>query len=221
MLMTATDPETGEAMSDLQLRDEAMTMFLAGHETTANALAWTFYLLSSHPDIERRLRAEIAEVLGDRPPTLADLRALTYSEQVIKESMRLYPPIWALARSAVEEDEVGGFTIPKGSWIFTSPYITHRDPRFWSNPEGFDPDRWTDEEEEKRPVGAYFPFALGPRKCIGEAFAMMEARLILVSVLQRSQLALVPGHTVQIDPTITLRPKEGIWVKAQKPPARA
>src|SRR5208282_4902729 len=143
---------------------------------------WTLYLLSKHPEAERRLRAEIAEVCGERPPTLADLGRLTYTERVIKESMRLLPPVWSIARSAVEDDVIGGYEIPKGSWVFTSPYVTHRDPRFWENPEGFDPDRFTPELEAARPKCAYFPFASGPRKCIGESFAMMEARLILVSI---------------------------------------
>jgi cytochrome P450 len=215
MLMSATDPETGGAMSDAQLRDEAMTMFLAGHETTANALTWTLYLLSKHPEAQRRLRDEIAQVCGDRPPTLADLGQLTYTERVIKESMRLLPPIWSVARSAIEDDVIGGYQIPKGSWVFTSPYVTHRDPRFWPNPEGFDPDRFTPELEAARPRCAYFPFASGPRKCIGESFAMMEARLILVAILQRARLSLVAGRPVELDPTITLRPKGGLWMTAR------
>lgn len=212
MLMAARDPESGEGMNDTQLRDEAMTMFLAGHETTANALAWTFYLLSRHPEVARRLQAEVASALDGRPPTLADLPKLPFSERVIKESMRLFPPVWSIGRSAIEEDVIGGFHIPKGSWIFMSPYLTHRDPRFWPNPEGFDPDRFLPEEDQRRPKGAYFPFAFGPRKCLGETFAMMEARLILATVVQRVELSLVPGYEAVLDPTITLRPKGGLWM---------
>jgi cytochrome P450 len=215
MLMSARDPETGETMSDKQLRDEAMTVFVAGHETTANALTWTLSLLSRHPDAERTLRREVEQMLGDRPPTLEDLERLVYTEKVIKESMRLVPPVWVIARSAMEEDVIGGYRIPKGTWVFVSPYLTHHDPRFWQNPEGFDPERFSPEEEAKRPKGAYFPFALGPRKCIGEAFAMMEARLILAAIMQRARLELAPGRLIQLDPTVTLRPKGGLWMTAR------
>jgi len=215
MLMSARDAETGEGMTDEQLRDEAMTMFLAGHETTANALGWTLYLLSLHPDVERRLRAEVTGALGDRPPTLMDLEKLPYTDRVIKESMRLYPPVWVTARSAIEDDVISGYQIPAGTWVFMSQYLTHRDPRFWENPEGFDPDRFLPEAEAARPKHAYFPFAAGPRKCIGESFAVMEARLILATIVQRSRLSIVPGFRVEIDPTITLRPKNGLWMTAR------
>jgi cytochrome P450 len=214
MLMSARDPETGEGMSDTQLRDEVMTVFVAGHETTANALAWTLGLQSRYPDVERTLRREIDQVLGDRPPKLEDLEQLVYTEKVIKESMRLVPPVWIIARSAMEEDVIGGYRIPKGTWTFVSPYLTHHDARFWRNPEGFDPERFSPDEEAKRPKGAYFPFALGPRKCIGESFAMMEARLILAAIVQRTRLELVPGRWTELDPTITLRPKGGLWMTA-------
>ncbi len=224
MLIAATDPETGEAMSDEQLRDEAMTMFLAGHETTANALSWSLYLLSLHPAVERRLRTEIEQVCGDRRPSFAALDLLTYTGQVVKESMRLFPPVWAIARSVVEDDVLGGFPIPQGSWVFASAFVTQRDPRFWPNPEGFDPDRFTPAQEASRPKAAYFPFLLGPRKCIGEGFAMMEARLILASIIQRTRLSLVPGAVVEPDPTITLRPRNGVWMTGSKvlpaPPAK-
>jgi len=215
MLMSARDPETGEGMSDTQLRDEAMTVFVAGHETTANALTWTLCLLSRHPDAERTLRREIREVCGDRLPKLEDLDRLVYTEKVIKESMRLVPPVWIIARSAIEDDVIGGYRIPKDTWIFVSPYLMHHEPRFWENPEGFDPGRFSPEEEAKRPKGAYFPFALGPRKCIGESFAMMEARLILASIVQRTRLELVPGRSIELDPTVTLRPKGGLWMTAR------
>ncbi len=215
MLMHARDGETGEAMTDAQLHDEAMTMFLAGHETTANALGWTLHLLSLHPDVERRLREEVASVLGGRRPALADMERLPYTDRVIKESMRLFPPVWVTARSVVEDDVVSGYRIPGGSWVFMSQYLTHRDPRFWENPEGFDPDRFLPEAEAARPKHAYFPFAAGPRKCIGEGFAVMEARLILAAIVQRTRLSLVPGFRVELDPTITLRPKSGLWMTAR------
>lgn len=217
MLMSARDPETGEGMSDTQLRDEAMTVFVAGHETTANALTWTLGLLSRHPDAERTLRREVVQVLGDRLPTFQDLDRLVFTEQVIKESMRVVPPVWIIARSAMADDVIGGYRIPRGSWVFVSPYLTHHDPRFWANPEGFDPERFSAQEDAKRPKGAYFPFALGPRKCIGEAFAMMEARLILASIVRRFRLELVPGRWIEFDPTVTLRPKGGLWMRAREP----
>ncbi len=212
MLMTARDPETGEGMTDAQLRDEAMTIFTAGHETTANALAWTLYLLSLHPGWERRLRAEIAEVVGTRPPRLEDLPKLVLVERAVKESMRLFPPVWGLERSVLEDDVVGGYEIPRGSWVFMSPYRVHRDARFWENPEGFDPERFTPEAEAARHKAAYLPFSLGPRKCIGEGFAMLEARLLLASLLRRAKLELVPGRPVVPEPTVTLRPKGGLWM---------
>jgi cytochrome P450 len=215
MLMSARDPETGEGMSDTQLRDEVMTVFVAGHETTANALTWTLFLLSRHPDAQKTLRQEVDQVLGDRPPKLEDLERLVFTEKVVKESMRLVPPVWIIARSAIEDDVIGGYRIPKGTWVFFSPYLTHHDPRFWENPEGFDPSRFSAEEEAKRHRSAYFPFAFGPRKCIGEAFAMMEARLILASIVQRVRLELAPGRLIELDPTVTLRPKGGLWMTAK------
>jgi len=212
MLMSAKDPETGEGMSDQQLLDEAKTIFLAGHETTSNALTWTLYCLSRHPDVARRVRAEVVAALGDRPATLADLASLPYTERVLKESMRILPPVWMIARSVDGDDVIGGYTIEKGTWVFVSPYLTHRDARFWPNPEGFDPDRFLPEVEATRPKGAYFPFALGPRKCIGEAFSMMEAKLLLATLVQRTELSLVPGFVAQLDPTVTLRPRRGVWM---------
>jgi cytochrome P450 len=214
MLMSARDPETGEGMSDVQLRDEVMTVFLAGHETTANTLGWTLYFLSLHPEAATKMRAELREVLGDRPPKVEDLEKLVYTDQVIKESMRLRPPVWFIPRSVTEDDVIAGYRIPKDSWILMSPFLTQRDPRFWTNPEGFDPLRFTPEEEAKRPKWAYFPFSVGPRKCIGEAFAMMEARLILATIVQRKRLDLVAGRPVELDPAVTLRPKGGVWMTA-------
>jgi len=210
MLMEARDAETGEAMTDRQLRDEVMTIFLAGHETTANALAWTFYLLSRHPHVERRVRAELDTVLGDRPPGLEDLARLPYLLQVIKESMRLFPPAWIIDRHAIGEDEVMGYRIRKDSLVLVSPYVTHRHPAYWPNPEGFDPERFEPALEEARPRYSYFPFGGGPRLCIGQNFAMMEAQLITAAVLQRFRPWLVPGHPVELEPLITLRPRFGL-----------
>jgi cytochrome P450 len=215
MLMVARDPETGEGMTDAQLLDEAMTIFGAGHETTANALSWTLYLLSLHPAVEQRLREEIARVVGERAPRLEDLPQLVFTERVVKESMRLFPPVWGLERSVLEHDVIGGFEIPKGSWVFMSPYRIHRDARFWDNPEGFDPDRFTPEAEAARRKGAYLPFSLGPRKCIGESFAMIEAKLVLASLLRRTRFEVVPGRRVEPEPTITLRPKGGLWMRVK------
>lgn len=210
MLMMAKDPETGEGMSDAQLRDEVMTIFLAGHETTANALTWTWYLLSKHPVVARQMEEEIDRVLAGRAPTLADLGQLTYTRQVLEESMRLYPPAWIVARSATGEDEIGGYRIPTGSIVFTSPFVTHRHPEFWDNPEGFDPDRFLPDKVAARPKFAYFPFGGGPRLCIGREFALMEAHLIIAQVAQRYRLHLVPGHVVDPEPMVTLRPRYGM-----------
>jgi cytochrome P450 len=214
MLMSARDPETGATMSDVQLRDEVMTVFLAGHETTANTLSWTLRLLSLHPDAARRVREEVRAVAGAHPPKVEDLDKLVYTEKAIKESMRLLPPVWFISRSVVEDDIVGGYHVAKGSMVLISPYLTQRDPRFWANPEGFDPERFAPDEEAKRPKCSYFPFSVGPRKCIGEAFAVMEARLILATIVQRARLDLVPGRRVELDPTVTLRPKNGVWMTA-------
>lgn len=210
MLMNARDDETGESMSDDQLRDEAMTIFLAGHETTANALAWAFHLLSTHPDVERRLRAELTAVLGGRSPTMDDLGDLPYLQQVVKEALRLYPPAWSIGRRAVNEDVIDGYRIDAGSLVLLSPWVTHRHPGFWPNPEGFDPDRFAPGAEKTRPRYAYFPFGGGPRLCIGNNFALMEAQLVLATILPRVSAALVPGHPVVPQPLITLRPAHGL-----------
>jgi cytochrome P450 len=210
MLMSTRDAETGETMTDKQLRDEVMTLFLAGHETTANALSWIFYLLSTHPDIERQVRAELDAQLGAAPPTVSDLGKLPYLLMVIKEAMRLYPPAWIIDRHAIGEDEVLGYRVRKNTLVLVSPYVTHRDPALWPNPEGFDPLRFSPEQEEARPRYAYFPFGGGPRQCIGIGFAMMEAQLITACVLQRFRPWMVPGHPVELGPLITLRPRHGL-----------
>jgi cytochrome P450 len=205
--LLAAQDEDGSQMTDRQLRDEAVTLFLAGHETTALAIAHTLYLLSTHPDVERRLHAEVAAVLGDRAPTAADVRALPLTDRVLKESMRLFPPAWTTGREALEEVEIAGVRIPKGAQIFLSQWVVHRDPRFFPNPEGFDPDRWLPERAAGLPKYAYFPFGGGPRVCIGNHFAVMEAALILAMIVQRWQVELLPGQKLELRPSVTLRQK--------------
>jgi len=213
MLMDARDEETGEGMTDQQLRDEVLTIFLAGHETTANALAWTFYLLSRHPAVARRLSAELHDVLHGRSPEIADLGNLVYTTAVLKESMRLYPPAWIIGRRAVQDDVIDGYDIPRDSFVFVSPWVTHRDPAFWPNPEGFDPDRFMPERAADLPRHAYFPFGAGPRFCIGQGFAMIEAQLLLATLHQRFHLDLISAHRVIPHPSVTLRPRDGILVR--------
>ena len=209
MLMAARD-EDGSGMTDRQLRDEVLTFLLAGHETTAVSLSWTWYLLSQHPEVEQKLREELSQVLGGRAPQLEDLPRLPYPDKVVKESMRLYPPAWSLARTVVKEMELGGYQLPVGSNVVMSPWILHRDPRFFEQPEQFNPDRWTADAAQHLPKFAYFPFGGGPRLCIGASFAMMEANLLLAAIAQRFQLRLVPGHAVDALPSITLRPRHGM-----------
>jgi len=209
MLMAARD-EDGSGMTDRQLRDEILTFLLAGHETTAVSLSWTWYLLSEHPKVEQKLRKELTQVLGGRAPQLEDLSRLPYTEKVVKESMRLYPPAWSLARTVTKEVELGGYRLPVGANVVMSQWILHRDPRFFEQPEQFNPDRWTAEAAQRLPRFAYFPFGGGPRLCIGASFAMMEANLLLAAIAQRFQLRLAPGHSVAALPSITLRPRYGM-----------
>lgn len=210
MLMRAVDEETGESMSDEQLRDEIMTIFLAGHETTANALSWTLYLLSLHPRVARAVADELVQVLGGRTPTVDDLPALTLTERVVQESLRLFPPAWSIGRYFAADDVVDGWRLRGPGVLLISPYLSHRDPAHWPNPEGFDPDRFLPETVRARPRYAYFPFGGGPRICIGNAFAMIEAKLVLATILQRFRPALAPGHAVEPEPLITLRPRYGV-----------
>ena len=211
MLMLAQDEEgDGGQMTDKQLRDELMTIFLAGHETTANALTWTWYLLSKHPDIEKKLHEEIDEVLGSRTPSFADVAHLPYTEMVLMESMRLYPPAWAIGRLSTVDCEIAGYFVPKRSLVVMSQYVMHRDKRYYSEPLVFDPDRWKPELRDTRPQFAYFPFGGGPRRCIGEGFAWMEGILVLATLAQRWKLHLVPHHPVALKPVVTLRPKHGM-----------
>jgi len=212
MLLHARD-EDGSGMSDRQIRDEAITLFLAGHETTALALSWAFYLLGQHPEVERKLAAELADVLGARAPTLDDLPQLRYTGLVLKEVMRLYPPAWTLSmRVASADTVVGGHQIAKGSLIMLSQWVTHRSPQLYAEPERFLPERWADGLEGQLPRFAYFPFGGGQRLCIGQSFAMMEATLILATIVGRYRLELAPGWLATPQASITLRPREGVRV---------
>ena len=220
MLMLARDDEGG-GMTDRQLRDEAVTIVLAGHETTANALAWTWYLLAQHPEVEARLHAELDRVLGDRLPTTDDLRQLAYTEMVVKESMRLYPPIPTIARLAMEDLVIGDYPVRKGLIISLSPNVIHHDPRWYPEPDAFRPERFTKENEKLLPKCAYLPFSTGPRICIGNSFAMMEAVLILATMAQRYRLAIVPRQTITPHAALTLRPTPNIQMTPVRRPAMA
>jgi cytochrome P450 len=218
MLLLAVDEEGDRTgMTNEQLRDEVMTIFLAGHETTANALAWTFYLLSQNPEAERRLHEELDAVLAGRAPTVEDVPALRYTEMVVAEAMRLYPPAWGLGRMAVADHEAGGYHIPAGSLVLVSQFVMHRDARYFPEPERFDPERFTPEAKAARPQFSYFPFGGGVRRCIGEGFAWMETTLTLASLARRWRLRLPPGHRAEMQARITLRPgKGGIPVTLEK-----
>ena len=216
MLLTAQDEDEGGGMTDQQVRDEAMTIFLAGHETTANALTWTWYLLSGAPEVEARLHAEVDRVLQGRLPAMGDLASLQYVERVVTESMRLYPPAWIIGRRAIAEYQLGAYVAPPRSILVMSPYIMQRDPRFYADPERFDPDRWTPEFRAALPKFAYFPFGGGPRQCIGESFAWMELILLVATIAQQRRLRLVPGHPVVPQPLITLRAKHGMRMTVEK-----
>jgi len=214
LLMESRDEQTGEGMSDRQLRDEVVTLFLAGHETTANALTWASYLLSTHVAVARRLRDEVDQALQGRVPTASDLPSLAYTRMVIDETLRLYPPAWITNRRAIEEDTVCGYRIPADATVSISPYVTQRDPRLWENPEGFDPDRFAPERSAGRAHYAYFPFGGGPRQCIGKGFALMESTLVLALLAQRYELHLMPGRRVETEAVATLRPRYGMWMTA-------
>jgi cytochrome P450 len=214
LLMGARDEETGEAMDDRQLRDEVITLFLAGHETTANALSWAFYLLATHPEAEEKLREELADVLGVdggiRTPTLEDLPRLAYTKMVVDETLRLYPPAWITNRQAVAEDEILGHPIPAGAFVMLSPYVLHRHPDYWERPDAFDPERFAPGQGNGRPRFAYFPFGGGPRQCIGQSMALVEAQLVLATVLGRCRLRPASDEPVEAEALATLRPRGGL-----------
>jgi cytochrome P450 len=211
MLLEAPD-EDGSQMTDAQLRDEVITLFLAGHETTALALSWTWFLLATNKDVEAKFHAELDSVLGGRLPALSDLQQLRYTEMIAKETMRLYPPAFGLGREAIEECEIGGYRVPRKAQIFTFQWATQRDPRFFDQPDEFIPDRWTPEFIEQLPKFAYFPFGGGPRFCIGNYFAMMEMMLLLATIGRRFKLELAPDAKVELYPAMSLRPKSGVRV---------
>ena len=218
ILLRARDEDDGSRMTDRQLRDEVMTLFLAGHETTALALSWAWYLLARHPDVEAKLLAELHAVLGGRTPTAADVPRLRYAEHVMLETMRLYPPVYAFGREAAEECELGGWRVPVGANVFLVQWTMHRDPRWFPEPARFDPDRWADGLVQRIPKYAYFPFGGGPRVCIGNTFALMEAVLVLATILPRFHITLDPAHPVTPWPSITLRPRYGIKATVHRRP---
>jgi cytochrome P450 len=210
MMLAARDEETGAGMSDKQLRDEVATILMAGHETTANALNWTFYLLAAHPSVRATVEAEVARVLGPRAANADDVEKLNYTRQVIEESMRLYPPAHIISRRALAADELDGVHVPAGATVVISPWVMHRHRKWWDEPERFDPGRFTPERAAARPRFAYLPFGGGPRICIGAAFALTEAVAILATVVKRYRLRLAPGFQVAPVGLITLRPRDGL-----------
>lgn len=214
MLLLAKDEETGQPMEDVQVRDEIMTMLIAGHETVASALTWTWYLLAQNPGEWERLYREVSGVLGGCEPESGDLAALPYTGQVFSEALRLYPPAWVISRRAVEDDTLLGYPVPAGALVIISPYVVHRREDFWVNPDAFLPDRFDSQLETQRHRFAYIPFGGGPRLCIGSHFAAVEAQLILAMVTQACRLELLPETPVQVDALVTLRPKRGLPMRA-------
>jgi cytochrome P450 len=209
MLMLAEEKAPAETRGR-QLRDEVATMIRVGYETPAVALAWTWYFLSTHPEVERKLRSEVGDVLNGRTPTFQDLPRLKYTRAVLEESMRLCPPVWAVSRYPISDDNVGGYFVPANSIVIVCPYITQRHPAFWENPEGFDPERFMPEQSARHVRGSYLPFGGGPRRCIGDEFAMIEAQLIIPMVVQSCRLHLPPGYRMEPSPVFTLRPRHGL-----------
>jgi cytochrome P450 len=212
LLIQAQD-EDGSRMTTQQLRDEALTLFLAGHETTASTVSWTWWLLAQNPRVEQKFHAELEAVLAGRLPTLDDIPKLTYTSQIISESLRLYPPAWAMARLAIEDHSLAGYPVPKGTGIAAVTWMVHRDPRWYRSPQEFLPERWQTDLLKTIPRFAYFPFGYGPRQCIGNSFALMEATLVLATVAQRFWFSLIPGHEVTPLASLTLRPRYGLHVE--------
>jgi cytochrome P450 len=216
ILLQAQDADDGSTMTDRQVRDEVMTLFMAGHETTAVALSWTWYLLAQHPQVEARLAEELRTVLGDRAPAVSDLPALRYAGMVVTESMRLYPPAYGIGRQAVRQTTVAGHAIAAGIIVVLPTWAVHRDARWYDEPDAFRPDRWADDLERRLPRFAYFPFGGGPRQCIGNAFAMMEAVLILATIARRFRPVLLPGQRVTPTPYVTVRPEPGLRMRLER-----
>jgi len=216
LLLSARDPETGQPLTHADIRDELMTIFLAGHETTGTGLSWMLYALSKHPHVCEQLEAEVDRVLAGRTPTLEDLAHLEYSRMVVQEALRMYPPIWLYPRDAIAGDRIGGYQIPAGSSVFLTPYVTHRHPAFWDNPEAFDPERFTPDRVAARPRFAYFPFGGGQRQCIGNNMALLQMQLVLVMLAQRLRLQAVSGHPVEYAFLVSLRPIHGILMASRR-----
>lgn len=209
-LLEARDEQSQRGMSERQIRDEITAVFVAGYETTAVAMTWMFYLISQHPEVEGHLRQEVDAALSDSAPTAVCLSGLDYMNRVINESLRLWPPFWAMTREAVSEDNIGGYRIPAGSLIVVSPYVTQRHPAFWDEPEKFDPERFRPERSAGRHRFAYFPFGAGPRVCIGLPNAMLTLQTCLAMLTQRYHLELVPDHPIRVHTAMTMRPKYGM-----------
>jgi len=216
LLLHARDEDDGTGMTDRQLRDEVMTLFLAGHETTANALGWIWYLLAQNPEVETALAAELNNVLGGRTAAAADLPQLPYTEAVVLEALRLYPPIWWFGRLALHDFEIGGFRVPGGTMVLVSQWLMHRDPRYFEEPLRFRPERWLQGLAKQLPKYVYFPFGGGPRICIGKDFAMTEIALVLATVVPRFRFSLAPGQAVEPRPAVSLRPAGGIQAVVHK-----
>ena len=213
-LLRARSENLADGFTTRELRDQVLTLLMAGHETTAKALTWTLWLLDRHPDVRRRLEEEVDTVLDGRSPTADDLESLAFCRKVLLESMRLYPPVWLLSRMATEDDELGGFFVPAGSLVCISPYLLHRRPADWPRPEEFGPDRF-DRVEDSATSFAYLPFGGGPRQCIGRSFALVEAQLVLATLVTRFRLTLQPGHVVAPEALVTLRPRDGLLMTVQ------
>ncbi|HEV7716190.1 MAG TPA: cytochrome P450 [Steroidobacteraceae bacterium] len=216
MLMTARDKETGDAMSERELVDEVMTLVVAGHETTASGLNWTWYLLSQHPEVEAKLHAELDAAPVDVAPGLAQMEALAYTHQVVDEALRLYPPGWILSRRTIEPDTLAGYEIPAGASVMLSPYLLHRHPQFWKEPNAFRPERFAPDHEAERPRFAYMPFAAGPRHCIGESLALYEMLMHLYKVARRYRLTYVADRPVELDAQINLRTKNPLFMRLER-----
>jgi cytochrome P450 len=218
-LMHARDEKTGETMNEQQLRDEVLITFFAGHETTAQLLTWTWYLLARHPEVESKLHEQLERVLGGRTPTLDDVPNLAYTRMVLDETLRLYSPVAMMARDALRDDEIAGYAIPTASMVTLTPYITHRHPEFWEKPGTFYPEHFAPERIANRPRYAYYPFGAGPRICLGKHFALLEATLVLAEVAQRVRLQLVPGQEIDIQWSGTLRPNRAVMMNLQRRPS--
>lgn len=213
-----TQDEDGSRMNERQLRDEMMTLFFTGHETTALALSWTWYLLAQHPEMAERVAEEVDRAVGDRTPALQDVPRMPLVDSVVKEALRLYPPAYGVVREAISDCEIGGYPIPAGATLAMFQWTVHRDPRYFERPDDFIPERWTEEFTKRLPKCAYFPFGVGPRVCIGNTFALAELPLLVAMIARRYEFELVPGHPVLLSPSLTLRPRKGIKVTLKKRP---